>query len=299
MRAGAVTGIISFNDGDSEIVKCEVCARGKQTKKPFKPSETESSGILELIHSDLMGPQSTRSLGHAKYLLTFIDDFSRKVFVFFLKTKDETLSKFVEFRAFIEKQTGKQIKTLRTDNGGEYVSNAFDQFLKKNGIKHLMTIAYTPEQNGVAERMNRTLTEKAKTYLFDADLPKIFWAEAIMAAYVVNRMPCKRLMNKDKQTPEECFTNKKFDLSDLKLFGSKVMVLKPKQKRSKFDENSTKMVFVSYDDCVKGYRCVNIKTRKITISRNVRFFEREPSNEQKVRYLDDFSEIEILIMTSN
>lgn len=146
----------------------------------------------------------------------------------------------------------------------------------------------------MAERMIRTLTEKAKCYLFDADLPKTFWAEAInMAAYVANRMPCKRLMKKDKQTPEENFSNIKCDLSDLKFFGSKVMVLKPKQKRSKFDENSTKMVFVGYDDCVKGYRCVNIKTRKITVSRNVEFFEREPSNNQKVRYLDDLSEIEI------
>lgn len=86
-------------------------------------------------------------------------------------------------------------------------------------------------------------------------------------------------MKKDKQTPEGNFSNKKCNLSDLKLFGSKVMVLKPKQKRSKFDGKSTKMVF-------EGYRCVNIKTRKITVGRNVKFFEREPSNEQKVRYLD-------------
>lgn len=125
-----------------------------------------------------MIPQRSRSLGHALHLLTFIDDFSRKVFVFFLKKKDEDLTTFVEFKAFIEKQTRKQIKTLRTDNGGEYMSS---------GMIHQMTVAYTPEQNGVAERMNRTLTEKAKCYLFDADLPKKFWAEAInMAAYMVN-----------------------------------------------------------------------------------------------------------------
>lgn len=275
MRAGAVHGV-SFEDDDSDISQCEICAKGKQAKLPFKDSKTESNDILELIHSDLMGPQNTRSLGHALYLLTFIDDYSRKVFVYFLKKKDETFSKFVEFKAFIEKQTGKEIKTLRTDNGGEYMSNAFDSFLKKSGIKHETTVAYTPEQNGVAERMNRTLTEKAKCFLFDAELPTTFWAEAInMAAYVVNRMPCRKLMQREKQTPNEYFSNEKCDLSDLKLFGSKVMVLKPKQQRSKFDENSTKMVFVGYDDCVKGYRCVNVKTRKMNVSRNVKFFEYE------------------------
>lgn len=86
MHAGAVVGV-TFDDDDSEITQCEVCAKGKQTKKPFKLSETESSEILELIHSDLMGPQNTRSIGHALYLLTFIDNFSRKVFVFFFEVK--------------------------------------------------------------------------------------------------------------------------------------------------------------------------------------------------------------------
>lgn len=290
MRAGAVEGVM-FSDDETEISQCEICAKGKQTKLPFKRSETESSDVLQLVHSDLMGPQNTRSLGHAIYLLTFIDDFSRKVFVYFLKKKDETFAKFVEFKAYIEKQTGKRIKTLRSDNGGEYMSNVFDLFLKKHGIKHETTVAHTPQQNGVAERMNRTLTEKARCFLFDADLPKTYWAEAIsMAAYVVNRMPCKKLMKRDKQVPEEYFSNKKCDLSDLKLFGSKVMVLKPKHLRSKFDENSTKMVFVGYDECVKGYRCVNVKTRKLVVSRNVRFFECEKKNSSNVRYLDEPNE---------
>lgn len=287
MRAGAVDGVM-FNDDETEITQCEICAKGKQTKLPFKTSETESNDILELIHSDLMGPQKTRSLGHALYLLTFIDDFSRKVFVYFLRKKDETFSKFVEFKALIEKQTGKEIKTLRTDNGGEYMSNVFDLFLKKHGIKHETTVAHTPQQNGVAERMNRTLTEKAKCFLFDADLPKTYWAEAInMAAYVVNRMPCRKLMKREKRAPEEYFSNKKCDLSDLKLFGSKVMVLKAKATRSKFDENSTKMMFVGYDDCVKGYRCVNVKTKKMTVARNVKFFEYESKKKSNVHYCDE------------
>lgn len=210
--------------------------------------------------------------------------------MYFLKKKDETFSKFVEFKAFIEKQTGKEIKALRTDDGGKYMSKVFEIFLVKHGIKHETTVPYTPEQNGVAERMNRTLTEKAKCFLFDADLPKTYWAEAInMAAYVVNRMPCSKLTKMNKDTPEEFFSNKKSDLTESKLFGLKVMVLRPKQTRSQFDENSTKMIFVGYDDCVKGYRCVNISTRKLTVSRNVKFFEKMSNGERKVNYLSDSS----------
>lgn len=99
-----------------------------------------------------------------------------------------------------------------------------------------------------------------------------------MAAYVVNRMPCRKLLTRKKQTPEEYFSNKKCDLSELKLFGTKVMVLKPKKLRTKFEENSTEMVFVGYDECVKGYRCVNVKTRKMIVDRNVKFFESEKNS---------------------
>lgn len=150
MRAGAVDGV-NFTDDDSEITNCETCSKGKQVKATFKASETESSEILKLVHSDLMGPQRTRSLGHAVYLLTFVDDYSRKVFVYFLKNKSETFETFVNFKNYIEKQTEKKLKIIRTDNGGEYMSVNFKNFLVKNGIKHETTIAYTPEQNGVAD----------------------------------------------------------------------------------------------------------------------------------------------------
>lgn len=166
---------------------------------------------------------------------------------------------------------------------------SFKNFLKKQGIKHEMTTPYTPEQNGVAERMNRTLTEKAKCFLFDANLPKTYWAEAInMAAYIVNRLPHSK--SKDNKTPEEVFSGKPNDLSELKLFGTKVMVLKPKAKRNKWDENSTKMVFVGYDSCVKGYRCINTLNRKMTISRNVKFFESNQIASKKMNQYTDSSD---------
>lgn len=180
---------------------------------------------LHQEYYDLIDPMETRSIGQAKYILTFVDDFSKKVFVYFLRVKSDVLVTFIEFKVYIENQTEKEINIFRTDNSTEYCSNEFHKFCKANGIQHQLTNAYTPQQNGVAERMNRTLIEKAKCLLFDAELPKVFWAEATnMAAYIVNRGVCS---SHDK-TPEEVFTKKRIDLSGLRIFGSPVMVHVPK-----------------------------------------------------------------------
>lgn len=269
MRNGAVFGI-NFDDNDSEIKNCGTCPRGKQARLPFKPSESRSTKMLELIHSDLCGPMENQSIGHAKYILTFIDDFSRKVFVYFLKSKAEVLDTFIRFKVFVENQMEAKIKVFRTDNGKEYLSAQFDKFCQVNGMQHQLTCPYSPQQNGVAERMNRTLVEKARCLLFDADLPICYWAEAInMAAYLKNISVCAS----HGKTPNELYYGKKVDVSDLKLFGCPVMVHITKQKRKKWDPKSTKMIFVGYDADSKGYRCIDRKTRKLTISRDVIFRE--------------------------
>lgn len=272
MRDGAVDGI-NFADDDTEIKKCETCAYGKQHRQPFKSSETQTSNILEIIHSDLMGPMETQSIGHARYILTFIDDFSKKVFTFYLKSKSEALHKFMDFKIYVENQTERKIKIFRTDNGGEYCSSDFDDFCKRNGIQHQLTVAYTPQQNGVAERMNRTLVERAKCLLYDADLPKCFWGEAInMATYLINRSVCAS----HGKTPDEIFYGAKVDLSNLRIFGSSVMVHVPKEKRRKWDKKSERLIFVGYDSDTKAYRCINRDTRKLTVSRDVIFHENIP-----------------------
>lgn len=192
---------ISINDDDSEIKQCKIFPMAKQHREPFKTSETRSTKILELVHSDLCGPMENKSIGGAKYLLTFTDDFSRKTFVYFLKEKSQVLNKMVEFKNMMENQTDCRIKTFRTDNGTEYVTNDFKSFFIRNGIQHQLTCTYTPEQNGVAERANRTIIEKAKCMLLDGKLDVKFWAEAChAAAYLMNRTPRKRL---DYKTPEE------------------------------------------------------------------------------------------------
>lgn len=274
MRDGGVIGINFIDDG-ADIKKCETCAQAKQTRNPFTASDNKSSGILQLIHSDLCGPMEKQSIGHARYILTFIDDFSKKVFPYFLKSKSEVLQTLIEFKKFIELQTESKIKAIRTDNGGEYCSAEFDRFCRDNGIQHQLTTAYTPQQNGVAERMNRTLIEKAKCLLFDAELPTTYWAEATnMAAHLINRTIC----SSHGKTPNEKFYNQRVDISDLKIFGSPVMVHVNKQKRKKWDKKSIKMIFVGYDRDIKGYRCIDKNTRKIIVSRDVIFHETSPKS---------------------
>lgn len=277
---------MEFDDNSEQQIKnCEVCARAKSKRLPFKTSETRSTEILQLLHSDVMGPMQTKSIGHAKYLLTIIDDYSRYVFVFFLKKKSEVIEQFRNFKVFIENQMNKKIKIIRSDGGGEYDSNAMNDFCVKFGIQHQFTAPYTPEQNGVAERWNRTLTERAKCLLFDACLPNSYWAEAIsMAAYLKNRTISASLNCK---TPYELFHGKIANMTDLKIFGTNVMVHQPKQLRRKLDPNATKMVFVGYDGDTKGYRCINRANGKLHISRDVIFHESNPSSVINLQINDD------------
>ena len=286
MRDGAVKGV-EFNGNESEIKNCETCAIGKQCRLPFKENKNASNHKLELIHSDLVGPMETQSLGKAKYLLTFIDDFSRKVCCFFLTSKEKVYETFVEFKAYVEKQTGCKIKSFRTDNGTEYVTDRFDKFFKTNGIQHQRNTPYSPQQNGVAERFNRTLIEKARCLLHDADLPKQYWAEAVnMASYLINHSVSTRTVNK---TPEEIWTGKKTDLSHLKIFGSQVMVHVPKQKQKKLAVKSVKMIFVGFDGA--GFRCIDRRNSKLTRSRDVNFHENLNTRYEDMNSVRDVSEV--------
>lgn len=154
--------------------KCEICLKGKQTRLPFDVNGTRAKSILDIVHSDVCGPMPTKSLGGAHFFVTFIDDYSRKVFVKVIKKKSDVFDCFVDFKNLVEKQSAKKIKILRSDNGGEYCSNVFESFLKKHGIMHQKSTYYTPQQNGLAERFNRTIMEKVRCMLFDSKLSKVF-----------------------------------------------------------------------------------------------------------------------------
>lgn len=272
MKDGAVTGVNFLKNKSKEF--CEICVEGKQAKLPFKTSSSSSAEILEIIHSDLCGPVEKTSLGGSKYFVTFLDDFSGRLFVYFLKTKDECFRKFVEFKTMIEKKTEKSIKTLRTDNGTEYCNAEFKNYLKTCGIVHETSAPYSPQQNGKAERINRTIVEKARCLLFDAGMSKEFWAEAVStAAHIYNRTSSR--VSEDFKSPEEMFSKKKPNLKYMRIFGSTAMVHIPKEKRKKFDPKSVKHVFVGYCENSKAYRLYNVKKRCFSISRDVVFNEAE------------------------
>lgn len=151
-----------------------VCCEGKQSRLPFSHIGKRSTDLLEIVHADVCGPMEVKSINGSRYFLLLVDDFSRMSFAYFLKSKCDVFSCFKQFMSMVENQKGKQIKCLRTDNGGEFCGSEFEGFLKRVGILHQKTNPYRPERNGLCERLNRTIVEKARCLLFDANLERDF-----------------------------------------------------------------------------------------------------------------------------
>lgn len=259
-----------------ELSFCEGCVQGKLTRKPFKATGIRATRKLQLVHSDVCGPMSTKSFGGMSYFVTFTDDYSRCSSVMFMKNKFEVLEKFKAFEAQVTRESGNQIGVIRTDNGGEYVSNEFKEYLKRKGIRHETSVPYTPEQNGVAERLNRTLCEKARSMIAHAKLPKKFWAEAVAtSAYLKNRLPTRSV--KSDITPFELWYGRKPDLSHVRVYGCIAYALKPDVQRRKMDDKAVRLRFVGYDQTCKGYRLMD-ENGKIYKRRDVAFNEYDFGN---------------------
>ena len=179
---------------------CKGCSLGKHTRKPFHHSESRSKEILDLIHSNVCGPMSNKTLRCHIYYVTFIDDHSRNTWLYLLKTKYEVFDKFKKFRAEVETLTEKEIKTLRFGNGGEYTYKELIAYCKDAGIKRELIVPYYPEKNGLAERMNGSIEECIRTMFPNQYLSKLLWGEEAMTIiYVQNRSHHKSL---DNTTPE-------------------------------------------------------------------------------------------------
>ncbi|KAL4380017.1 hypothetical protein GQ457_02G014900 [Hibiscus cannabinus] len=176
-KAKMVNGLPEINPPNQ---LCEACIKGKQHRQSFEVGKSwRARRPLEIVHTDIAGPFDIPSLGGNRYYLTFIDDYSRKCWVYVLKEKSEALAKFKEFKAMAEKQSDQFIKILRSDRGSEYTKNLFEDFCKEHGIIHQLTVRYTPQQNGVAERKNRTILDMARSMVKGKHLPRNFWAEAV------------------------------------------------------------------------------------------------------------------------
>src|SRR5205085_6020882 len=186
---------------------CKPCIHGKQHRAPFHPRNKRRGRPLELVHSDLCESNVT-SLGGGKYVLTLTDDATKHGMVYILPNKNAStvLKAFKDYQAWAERQSGCKIKELRTDRGNEYMGEMID-YVKSQGIEHNPTAGYSPQSNGVAECMNRTLFEMACTMLDASGAPLKLWAEAILAAcHICNRLPSRSL---DGKSPHEAWTGNK------------------------------------------------------------------------------------------
>ncbi|TQD95075.1 hypothetical protein C1H46_019343 [Malus baccata] len=252
---------------------CEYCVLGKQRKVSFASSSADnrSKEQLSYIHSDVWGPAPTKSNGGARYFVTFMDDFSRKVWVYFMKQKSEVFAKFKEWKTEAENQTGRKIKYLRSDNGGEYTSNEFTDYCNQEGIIRHFTVKKNPQQNGAAERMNRTLMERERSMRFHAGLPDSFWAEAVNhASYLINRSPSTVLGFK---SAEGVWSEKPVDYSKLRVFSCSAYAHIPSDERSKLKPKSPHCIFLGFEKGVKGFKLWDFNNRKKVVSRDVVFDE--------------------------
>lgn len=237
---------------DKNVNKCNTCMLTKITRMPF-PKIERTSEILNLIHSDLCDFHSTPTRGGKSYYVTFIDDYSRFCYVYLLNHKHEALDKFKIFKAEVENTCETTIKRLRTDRGGEYYDPTF---FENVGIVHEVTAPYTPQQNGIAERKNRTLTEMINAMLSKSGLSKGFWGEALLTAcHVLNRVPTK----KNSTTPYELWKKRKPNLKYLRVWGCRAIVRVPDPKRKKLGEKGVECIFLGYALNSKAYRFMVIE----------------------------------------
>ncbi|GJT07635.1 putative ribonuclease H-like domain-containing protein [Tanacetum coccineum] len=224
---------------------CVACQKGKQHKASCKTKHVSSiSQPLQMLHMDLFGPTSVRSINHKTYCLVVTDDFSRFSWVFFLATKSETSGILKKFITEVENQLNHKVKVIRSDNGTEFKNREMDEFCGQKGIKREYSVARTPQQNGVAERKNRTLIEAARTMLADSLLPTVFWAEAVnTACYVLNRVLVTKPHNK---TPYELIIGRAPSISFMRPFGCPVTILNTLDPLGKFDGKAEEGFLVGY-----------------------------------------------------
>ncbi|KAI3758884.1 hypothetical protein L6452_06456 [Arctium lappa] len=224
---------------------------------------------------DLFGPTNVMSIGKKSYCLVIVDDYSRFTWVYFLRTKDETSGLIKSFILRIENQTNQKVKVIRSDNGTEFKNLDLNTFCEEKGIERQYSAPRTPQQNGVAERRNRTLIEAARSLLADSKLPITFWAEAVNSAcYVQNRVLVVKPKNK---TPYELLNKRKPFIGFFKPFGCPCTILNTKSHLGKFDSKLDDGFLVGYSSQSKAYRVFNTSSRIIEESDNVKCNENTPN----------------------
>ena len=278
-----VKGMTIVNRQDFE---CGVCLKGKMTQDFNRKPDKRATSPLHLVHFDLAGPIEPVAVEGFKYVLGCVDDFSGVVHLYFLKQKSDTVRATEKFLADVSPFA--DVKRIRSDQGGEFISEAFESLLIRNKIKHERSCPHSPHQNGTVERSWRSLFEMARCLLIQSGLPKSMWTYALMTAmYIRNRCHNPRT----ECTPFEMFTGSKPNIAHMQKFGCTCYALV--QNPKKLDDRSVKGVFVGYD---KGSPAYLVYFPESGIVRKVRCvkFTREPSVLQKPEPAssDDVSDFE-------
>nr|GFA68059.1 retrovirus-related Pol polyprotein from transposon TNT 1-94 [Tanacetum cinerariifolium] len=256
---------------------CVACNKGKQHKASYKAISNVRNIFepFQLLHMDLFGPTSIRSIDHKYYSLVVTDDFSRFCWAFFMGTKDETFYILKDFITLIEYQLNKKVKAIRCDNGIEFQNANLIALCGEKGIKRDYSNARNPQQNGVAEQKNQTLIEAARSMLADSKLPTMFWTEAVSTAcYVLNRVS---ITNPHNKTPYELLSGKVPNIRNLKPFGCQVTILNTSDNLGKFKRKANDGFLVGYAAHSKAYRVYNLSSKKVEETLNLRYLEDKPN----------------------
>ena len=274
----------------TEFDFCEYYEYGKQTRNTHSTHYNTLREPLELIHMDLCGPMPKKSLGGDRYFITFIDDATRQVWAYLLKTKDEALSTFTRWCTEVELQTGRKVKTLHSDNEDEYTSGAFTKYLSNKGILHQWSAPYKPMQNIVVESMNRTIPKRVTAVLQHAKLKTEFWAEAMQTiVYVINLSPSTSV---GQQAPQGLWSRQTPWYDRLRIFGCEEYMSAPKGNRQKLAPRSTKCIFLGYGtDGQFGYQLWDLELQRLVRSNDLVFNEHtiftdkiRPKSEKQVNF---------------
>jgi hypothetical protein len=274
VEKGFVTGI-ALDLSSGEPTFCESCVHAKSKRKPV-PQSREGERATEYggeVHSDLWGPAPVESLGGKRYYVTFTDDQTRHTHLYLLREKSETFDAYRRFEAWANTHMSALIKILRSDRGGEYLSDEFISHLEEKGTRHKLTVHDTPEENGVSERLNGILIARVRAMLHDSGLPKFLWGEAVRhATWLKNRTSTKAL---NGQTPYEAMTGKKPNLAGLHVWGCRVWV--HDTSGTKLDSRAKEGRWMGFDEQSKGHRVYWPGKRIVTVERSVTFSPAEIS----------------------
>lgn len=253
---------------------CEICIQSKMIRSINRQPPERTLQVLGRIHTDAWGPYRVPSITGDKYFFSFTDDYSRKSWVYVTNARAKLHDIFTEFKIKVELESGAKIKAVRCDNISEYKALA-TKFEKGYGIQFEFTTTYTPEQNGVSERLNRSLVTLARTMLADAKLPARFWAEAIKTAcYLRNRTP----IGPNERTPEEVYTGNKPSVQHLRAWGCVAYAHLPPINRDRGDKmhpTAVKTCLTGYMPTTRQYRLFDPLKEAFIISTAPRFLENQ------------------------